>query len=158
MNEERNMKNKSKPSMVILVSVLLALAAGCATNPWPVVTQTAVFVGVRNDLRKHPADRPKLEVVKQIVCAVAQDTNANPAALVSAIDAAGPWSDTEGMALDLVVVAVNSGVAADPKSPAKVYLDSACAGLNLALASEPLNRGLRSHNAPPAVAGWPMAK
>lgn len=138
--------------LIPVLAVVALLSAGCKSPVGPLVTQTAVFVGLTAELANNPETLPAVKAGADIVCAIANGTNANPAALVAALDAAGPWTPLERAALDgIVVTAIEIAVNQNTNSSATPYFKAACNGMGLAIATAPAGSPT-VRNAPPPMA------
>ena len=142
--------------LFILLSVTTSLLAGCATNnQWPGVTKTAAFIATTASLAENPGSRPEIELAENIVCSVAASPNASPQALVTALDASGPWKPlTRALIVSLVLVA-NQAVNANTNFPAAIYLQAVCDGMTLA-AMTTATGGAASLK--PADPRWPQVR
>lgn len=129
-------KKTMKKATLLLASLALAFTVGCGTTG-PLATQTGIFLAASGVLHNNKDLLPAAKVGAEIICAVADGTNANLVAVVAALDAAGPWKFEEWMLLNgIVVTAVTVGANAS-SGPAKPYLDAGCIGLRMAVAGAP---------------------
>lgn len=162
-------------NLIAVLAVAALVLTGCKSPVGqvvlPAVTQTAVFFGVSAVLQKNHNLVPAAKAGADIICAVAAGTNANPTAMVAALDAAGPWTFEEWALLNgVVVIAVEIG-ANSANGPAQPYIQAGCNGLGMAIAAAPADAPtvrtppvaspmlrMRTAAAKPGDPKWPQMK
>jgi hypothetical protein len=122
--------------------------------------QMGVSIGASAALRNSPNARAGLAAAKEIICAVASSTNANPAAVVTALDAY--W--THGIndlgyvaalgAVNLLNLAVQ-GLQVTNNAAVQPYVAATCAGLQIALINSEPAIGIVGAR-PVDQASWPL--
>jgi len=153
---------------LLILPLVLALAGltGCKTaNPQlgPLALQTGVSIGVSAALRNSPSARPGVTAAKEIICAVASGTNANPATIVAGLDAY--WGHGQNDTAYLVVLgAVNmlnlatQGISVTNNAAVQPYVAATCAGLRLALDASAPTASVTGPRPVDNPANWPLPR
>lgn len=117
---------------LILIAVLPLLIAGCASNPQisHQLLQNAVTLSEQVTLQTNPETEPYFRAAGPVVCAVANSTNANPAAVVAALSGV-VTNQVAKIAINGSIALLNVAVSGISTNAAevKLYVNDLCVGL-----------------------------
>jgi len=136
-----------------LVLIIALACAGCATNSntgaiTHASVRAAVSLSERFALSRHPEAKPYVQAGAEVICAVANSTNANPAAIVAALDAAGVTNSTTRDIVNGGLAIVNVAIAAigTNQNEIRLYSQDVCQGMQDGMS---MRGKFRAENLPP---------
>lgn len=126
--------------LLIALAAALIAGSGCkSANPTvgPALLRLGVSTGAGYALQKYPVAVPGVRAGADIVCALANGTNPDPAQMVAALDAYGQKSPEAVLILNAALAAyeiVYEGLNNTNQTAAQPYAMALCGGLTDALA------------------------